>query len=82
MCACDVCTYININVYPQQRSAAGVGGLVVVERALTDSCTMGRNSPTASQLIEKLRMDVLTMGRREKKNDVVHKNILCNYNYL
>lgn len=75
MCACNVCPYININVYSQQWSAAGIGGSVVVERALADSCTMGRNSPSASQLIGKLRMDVFAMGR----TDVVRINILYYY---
>lgn len=79
MYACNVCPYININVYSQQWSAAGIDGLVVVERALTDSCTMGRKSPSASQLIGRLRMEVFTMGRREERTHVVRINMLYYY---
>lgn len=69
LCMYNVRPYINTNVHSQQSNAAGVGVLVVVERALTDSCTMERNCPSASQLIAKLHM--FTMGRKNRENDVV-----------
>lgn len=37
------------------------------ERALTDSCTMGATSPSATQLMVELHMNMHLIGRRERE---------------
>ncbi|TNN26565.1 hypothetical protein EYF80_063299 [Liparis tanakae] len=55
---------------PKTRAlAVGSGGFAVAERAVADSCTMGRNPPSASQLIGKIRMDEFAMGRKEGRKE-------------
>lgn len=68
MCVCVHVMYaphINTNVLVQHCNTAGVCGLVVVECALTDSCTMGRNPPQHHSWQWSLHMEVFTMRGKE-----------------
>lgn len=60
----------------QQWNAAGIGGLVAVERALSDSCSTGRNSPSASQPTSYAWTRSQWEGKREERNAAVCVNML------
>jgi len=66
--ACSACLYINIHTcaHSQWWSSAGISASVAVERALKDSCTMGRTSPSATQLMVKLHGRV-SYGKQEER---------------